>query len=386
MCRLLTVHAGLREHVAVDQLYTDAHRRRPFMNDAVAAALAKMPDPGLATHVHELETRLAEQFGTAFAIAVNSGTAALHTALLAVGVGPGDSVLMPALSVVMPAVAVIHAGARPVFVDCNEGGTDFDYTDLAAKVTRRARAVMPVHMWGRIGNPIRLTEFARHHQLKVVEDACQAQGSQTHDRMAGTFGNAGCFSMKDGKVLWSGEGGFILTNDRHLAEYCRAYRSHWLTPPTGHAPQSRIGHNYRLAEPLAALAVFNLGRFPQLLQQRINQTATLYQAVQAAGLVPPSAASGWNGYSSLWNVDLPRPRDFCQRLAQAGVPNSVGTFGLTACHQRPLFESLRPNNCPNAAHITDRTLAVVLTERDDEHQLSRYADIINQEARSWPNV
>jgi len=352
---------------------------------ALADLLAAMPDPAAAGQSMALERELAATLGVRHAIAVSSGTAALHTALVAAGVGPGDEVLVPAVSVVMSVAPIVYAGARPVFVDCTDSG-DIDLRDLAAKCGPRTRAVLPVYLWGRGGDPAAVTAFARQRGLRVVEDACQAHATLSGGKPLGTFGDLGCFSLKDGKILWSGEGGYILTGDDELAATCRAYRSHWTTPPPGQPPLARLGNNYRLAEPLAVIACANLARFGDLARQRHAQATRMLAAVAAApGLTEVVARAGeaWNGYSPLWRVNLPDPRGFCRRLADCGVPNSVGSFGLVSCDQRPMFAPFSPAPCRTAAHVVDTTLGVVLTAHDDDARISRLAQIIAEEARRW---
>jgi len=354
--------------------------------DAWAQLLPTMPDPAAGRQVDELEQRLAHQFGVAHAVAVSSGTAALHTALVGLGIGPGHEVLIPALSVVMSAAPILYTGARPVFVDCTPDGDDFDYADLEAKTSDATTAVMPVHLWGRLADPHRLRAFAAQRRLRIVEDACQAQGTQVAGRPAGTFGTVGCFSLKDGKIMWSGEGGYLLTDDPGLAGRCRAYRSHWQTPPPGQPPLAELGHNYRLAEPLAALARANLDRFDQLLARRRHQAGLLLPLLDGApGVVAlhPRPGEEWNGYSPLARLTLPAPRRFCEHLAARGVPNSVGTFRLVPTDRRaPFADPARPP-CRNAAAIIDATLAVVVTDHDSDQRIADYATTITREAHQW---
>ncbi|MGH8897820.1 MAG: DegT/DnrJ/EryC1/StrS family aminotransferase [Egibacteraceae bacterium] len=248
---------------------------QPQLIEALARLLDVMPDPSSAAQTERLKDELAHSFTVGHAVATSSGTAALHCALAALGVGPGDEVLVPAMSVVMSVAPVVYAGARPVFVDCDPSGTDFDYADLKAKLSKATRCVLPVYLWGRAADPVRLREFADAEGLRVVEDACQAQGTRFDGRLLGTFGDLGCFSTKDGKLLWSGEGGFIVTDDDDLAARCRAFRTHWQTPPDGEAPMSRLGHNYRLSELQAVVARWNLARFEELLARRRHQAELL---------------------------------------------------------------------------------------------------------------
>ncbi len=354
--------------------------------DAWARLLPTLPDPAAGLQVAELERDLADRFGVAHAVAVSSGTAALHTALVGLGIGPGDEVLVPALSVVMSAAPVLYTGARPVFVDCTPDGGDLDYIDVEARTSNATRAVMPVHLWGRLADPRRLLDFAARRRLPIVEDACQAQGSRIGGRLAGTLGTVGCFSLKDGKIIWSGEGGYLLTNDPDLAGRCRAYRSHWQTPPPGQAPLAELGHNYRLAEPLAVLARTNLDRFDELLARRRRQSTLLLSLLdQTPGIVPLGQAPGeeWNGYSPLARLTLPAARAFCGHLAARGVPNSVGTFRLVPTDQRPPFRDPTRLPCRNAATLIDTTLAVVVTDHDTDQRIAAYAQTITREARQW---
>ncbi|MEV0003431.1 aminotransferase class I/II-fold pyridoxal phosphate-dependent enzyme [Micromonospora sp. NPDC050980] len=345
--------------------------------------LAQMPRPAGAEYVAALEDELATRFGVQHAVAVSSGTAALHTALLSLSVGPGDEVLVPALSVVMSVAPIIQAGARPVFVDCDRQGRGLDLDDLAAKVTGATKAVLPVHLWGRQGDPVRLAQAAAAHGLAVVEDACQAQGSRTGGRAAGTNGDVGCFSLKDGKIVWCGEGGYLLTDRDDIAGRARALRAHHLPPYDGQ-PET-VGYNYRLAEPLAIIARSNLARFDDLLDHRRGQAQQLAGLLAATpGLkAATDAAAGDNGYSALFRLELERPRAFCEHLARLGVPNSVGTFGLTAADRRPALARYAGSPCSQAEMVIDRTLAVVLTDHDTEERINGYAQTISREASTW---
>lgn len=356
-----------------------------LLADQLAGVLGQMPDPSGGTAAERLERALAKAFAVPHAVAVASGTAALHAALSASGIGPGDEVLVPALTVVMTVAPLEALGATPVFIDSDPATLDLDYDDAARKVNSRTRAIIPVHLWGRMGDPAALTAFASEHGLAIVEDAAQAAGTTRDGQPAGTVGTAGCFSMKDGKILWSGEGGFLLTARRDVAEHARAFRSHWQPAPPGEAPLSRLATNSRLAAPLAAIALANLRRLPALVELRRAQTRHLLRALeQAPGLTAPAPATGeeWNGFAPLLHIDLPNPRAFAEHLAQRGVPNSTGSFRLVPCDTRPMFTD-RDRSCRGAAQILDHMLAVILTERDTEATLDRYAAVITAEASVW---
>ncbi|MEV0316691.1 DegT/DnrJ/EryC1/StrS family aminotransferase [Nonomuraea fuscirosea] len=356
-----------------------------LLTEQFAAVLGQMPDPSGGPAAGQLEHELAEAFGVSHAVAVSSGTAALHAALSACGIGSGDHVLVPALTVVMTVAPLVAVGATPVFVDSDPATLDLDYDDAARKVTARTRAIIPVHLWGRMGDPAALTAFAAEHGLAVIEDAAQAAGTERDGYRAGTVGEAGCFSMKDGKILWSGEGGFLLTARRDVAEHAAAFRSHWQPAPPVQTAHSRLSTNARLAAPLAMIALTNLRRLPALVGLRRAQMRHLLHAlkhVPGLAAIAPTTREEWNGFAALLHIDLPNPRGFADHLAQRGVPNSTGSFGLVPCDRRPMF-TLSDRPCRGAAEILDRTLAIVLTERDTEAALDRYATIIAREAAAW---
>jgi perosamine synthetase len=358
----------------------------PSLADQVAAVLKEMPDPSGGAATGHLEQELARVFDVPHAVAVASGTAALHAALSACGIGPGDEVLIPALTVIMTVAPVVAAGATPVFVDSDPATLDLDYDDAARKITPRTQAILPVHLWGRIGDPSALSAFASGHGLTIIEDAAQAAGSSRSGQKAGTIGVIGCFSMKDGKILWSGEGGFLLTARPELAEHAAAFRSHWQQPPPGQAPQSRLAVNSRLAAPLAAIATANLRRFPELAHQRREQTRSLLDALEpdpSLRELTPAPDEQWNHFAPLLRIGLPHPREFARHLARQGVPNSTGSFGLVSCDTRPMFTQPNRTPCRGAAQILDHTLAVILTGRDTSQTLTRYATTIAREASTW---
>lgn len=342
-----------------------------------------------ASEVDAYEHALADYLGVAHVVATSSGTTALQTALDAGGVRPGDDVLVPALAVVMSVAPVCHLGARPIFVDCNADGTDFDYADLAAKLTEHTTAVLPVHLWGRAGDLNQLGRFAAENALVVIADACQALGTTVNGAQVGTEATIGCFSTHQHKLLATGEGGFLTTNDGDCAARARAYRSHWLTPPGQQRPLSRLAHNFRLAEPLAAIGSRELPQLPARVQQRTEQTRFLLDLLADLPHVRPATAPAgqrWNHYAPLLHLDLDRPRAFCEDLAEKGVPNSTGTFGLIPLDQRPMFTGDTHPACTTAAEFLDGILAVVLTRHDDEQRIRDHAETVTREVTRWASA
>lgn len=224
----------------------------------------------MGPRTREFEQAFAERFGVPHAVAVSSGTAALHLALLGCGIGPGDEVIVPAMTFVAGAAAVRHCGARPVLVESiGSDDLNLDPEDVERHIGPHTRAVLATHWLGYACDLRSLERLCRDHDLLLIEDCAQSITARDGDnRVTGTVGVAGCFSFFSKKQLAVGEGGMILTSDPALAEKARSLRSHAMTSMTwdrhrGHAESYDvvdIGFNFRLDEPRAALGLSRLKR------------------------------------------------------------------------------------------------------------------------------
>ncbi|MGH2922261.1 MAG: DegT/DnrJ/EryC1/StrS family aminotransferase [Gaiellaceae bacterium] len=226
----------------------------------------------MGPRVNAFEEAFAEFTGARHAIAVANGTAALHLALLAVDLGPGDEVVLPSLNFVAAANAIRHTGATPVFCDVlGDGDLNLDPADVEAAVTPATKAILALHYGGFACDMDAVSAVASKHGLRVVEDAAHAPGGTYRGAACGTLGEVGCFSFFSNKNLPVGEGGMIVTNDDGLAERLRLLRSHGMTTLTwdrhrGHASSYDVvaqGFNYRLDELRAAMGIVQLRRLPE---------------------------------------------------------------------------------------------------------------------------
>jgi dTDP-4-amino-4,6-dideoxygalactose transaminase len=201
--------------------------------------------------VSQLEDEFASFCDTRHAVAVNSGTAALHVALLALGVGPGDEVITVAHTFVATAEAIVAIGATPVFVDIDPATCNMDATALAAAITPKTKVILPVHLYGQCAPMDEILAIAERHAIPVVEDACQAHGATFDGRPAGSMGAIGCFSFYPSKNLGAaGEGGMAVTMSAELAAKMRQFRDHGQAKRYYH---EAMGYNYRLPEIQAAV-------------------------------------------------------------------------------------------------------------------------------------
>lgn len=219
------------------------------------------------TYIQEFETEFARFIGTTYAISTNNGTSALHLALLALGIGKGDEVILPALTFVSSANAISYTGAKPVFVDVDPLTWNIDPQKIAKKITARTKAVMPVHLYGYPARMDIIKKIAKKFSLSIIEDAAEAHGAKFANSMVGNCGDIGCFSFYGNKIITTGEGGMITTNNKKLKEKIELLKNHGMSP-TKKYWHPEIGFNYRLTNPQAALGLAQLKKIPQFLKQR----------------------------------------------------------------------------------------------------------------------
>ncbi|MFN8637783.1 MAG: DegT/DnrJ/EryC1/StrS family aminotransferase [Chloroflexota bacterium] len=311
---------------------------------------------------HQFEQRFAEMVGTRYAIAVNSGTAALHLALLAHGIGPGDEVITSPFSFVATANAILYTGARPVFVDIDPDTFNIDPDQIEAKVTNRTRAIIPVHLYGHPANMDPILEIARRHGLHIVEDAAQAHLASIDGRQVGTFGT-GCFSFYATKNVTTAEGGVITTSSDQIAELVRMLRAHGQSERYRH---EMLGFNYRLTDLQAALGLVQLDRLEKLTRSRIKHAE--YLTTRLRGVETPTVLPGYRHVYHQYTIRVPAGRDvLARRLNEAGV--GTGIHYPIPIHQQPLYRDLGYDDClPEAERASREVLSLpvhpLVTERD----------------------
>jgi dTDP-4-amino-4,6-dideoxygalactose transaminase len=321
--------------------------------------------------VAELEDRFAAYTGTQHALAVANGTAALHLALVALGIGPGDEVITPSLTFVAAANAVRLTGATPVF--CDIGGPDdlnLDTADVESAITERTKAVLVLHYGGFPCDMDTVLELAARHGIAVVEDAAHGLGARIGDRSCGTLGAVGCFSFFANKNLPIGEGGMVVTDDPELADRLKLLRSHGMTTLTwdrhrGHASSYdvlTVGFNYRLDEIRAAMALVQLERLPALTRRRGALAERYVERLHGvAGIVVPFAGADRAAAAHhLAVVVLPEHTDREQvraALAQAGVQTSVH---YPPVHRFTAYQGQSTRELPRTESVADRLLTLPL--------------------------
>lgn len=257
---------------------------RPQIGEEEKQAVLEVLDSGMLAQgprVKAFEEAFAEMCGVAYAVATSSGTTALHTALLAHGIGPGDEVITSPFTFIASANSVLFTGARPVFVDIDPKTYNIDPELIKAAITPRSKAILPVHLYGLSCDMDAIMDIAKVHNLVVIEDACQSHGATYKGKRVGSFGT-GTFSLYPTKNMTSGEGGMITTNDTTIAERCRVIRQHGMRRRYYH---DELGFNFRMTDLHAAVGLAQLHKLEGFNQAR--QTNAAYLSAHLQGVTTP---------------------------------------------------------------------------------------------------
>jgi len=245
---------------------------KPIIDEEEIQAVIKVLRSGILTEksghgpfASKFEKAFANYIGSKYAVSFNSGTSALHAALLAAGVGPKDEVIVPSFTFVATAEVVVLAGARPIFVDIDPKTYCMDPKEVKNAISGRTKAIIPVHLYGHPCDMDPLIECAHEHGIIMIEDAAQAHGAEYKGKKAGILGDLACFSFYATKNMTTGEGGMITTNSEEFMETVRLIRSHGEKEPY---KSVIVGHNYRLPEIEAAIGLVQLGKLPRFLKAR----------------------------------------------------------------------------------------------------------------------
>jgi dTDP-4-amino-4,6-dideoxygalactose transaminase len=345
----------------------------PDVGAEEAAAVAEVLESGQLTmgpKVAELEGELARACEVEHAVAVSSGTAALHLAVLALGLGEGDEVIVPAYTFPATANVVALAGARPVLCDVDPRTMNLDVEDAAARVTPRTRAVLAVHLFGR-PLPWEALREAVREDVHLVEDAAGALGARWRGRACGGLGVLGCLSFHPRKIVTTGEGGAVTTGDARLADEVRRLRHHGIAP-AGAFEIADPGFNYRLADVLCAVGIPQVRRLPALLAAR-ERVAALYSS-RLAGMVDVPGADdgdthGWQAYV----VRVDRRDEVLGALREEGIEAQIGTYAL---HRLGAYRE--QGSFAGADEAFERALALPFHTRLTESDVDRVGEALER--------
>jgi len=329
--------------------------------------------------VVEFEKKFADFCGSNHAVAINNGTAALHAALLACGIGPGDEVIVPAFTFVATATAVAMCGAKPVFADVDEKTFNIDPRQVSEKITPKTKAVIGVHIFGQPCDIEALQEICEVKSLKFIEDAAQAHGALYKNARAGSFGHLACFSFYATKNMITGEGGMVTTSDKAYNARLRLLINHGQSEKYLH---TILGYNYRMTDIGAALGLVQLKKLEKFNLRR-RKNAEYYNAnLSVKGLSLPFVGSGRNHvyhqYVIRLTEEFPLNRTaFMDYLKSKGIGSAV--HYPIPLHRQPLFGlDNDPDPCPVSTSLAGSVLSLPVHPLLDQKELAYICDTINR--------
>jgi dTDP-4-amino-4,6-dideoxygalactose transaminase len=285
-------------------------------------------------NVQEFEKLASSFVKSKFAVSVNSGTAALQAALYALDIKKGDEVLLPSFTFVATANAVVSTGAKPVFVDILKDNYTMDPIDLKKKITKKSKVIIPVHLYGNIACIEQISEIAKKYNIPIIEDAAQSMGSTYKGKQSGTFCDIGCYSLYPAKVMTSGEGGFLVTNNKKLHEKLLMIRNHGMV----HGYDTRIfGLNLRLPEISAAIAKEQIKKLPKFLYKRRKNAVTLSKLLLEMDIQIPRERKHEKVNWYLYTIATKNRDKILKKLNDNGI--GAAAYYPTPVHKTPYYNN-----------------------------------------------
>ena len=346
----------------------DIHVRlsRPYLGDKrrLMSLIEEVLDSGFLVqgkYVAQFEQQVADYLGVKHAIAVSSGTAALHLSLIALGLGAGDEVIVPTYTFPATANVVELVGAKPVLVDVDLETYNIQVEEIERAISTNTKAIITVHLFGNPADMDPIMEIAKKHDLWVIEDAAGALGSTYKGRKCGTIGHVGCFSFHPRKIITTGEGGMVVTNEDDVAEQIRSLRNHGMKVIGEKIDFIAAGFNYRMNELEAVLGIIQMRDIQEIISER-QRLAGLY--MDALKSVPGIAFQKiLPDCTTVWQAFVVRFRDrdsgpILKFLRDANIEANIGTYAihLLQCYSEKY--GYKPTYYPNAAELWDRTIAL----------------------------
>ena len=354
---------------------------KPFLDEQEVNAVAAVLRSGMlaqGSRVEALEREFASYCGAAHGIALNSGTAALHAVLTALGIRPGHEVIVPAFTFYATASAVCMCGARPVFADVDEATFNISVGSVQELLSQRTRAVVGVHLFGQPFEVRSIHELCEERGITLVEDAAQAHGAAYHGKRAGGLCEAGCFSFYPTKNMTTGEGGMVTTGDAALARKVRLIINHGQEEKYLH---TSLGYNFRMTDIAAAIGLVQLQKLDGFNRRRQENASYYDRAIRRDGIVTPAVMPGmthvYHQYVLKVTGELPITRDeLAVYLREKGIGTAVH-YPIPLTRQPYFAECARPNPCPVAESLAGSVISLPVHPQVSDADRELVARVIN---------
>ena len=338
-------------------------------------------------HVQNFEKSVSSFVKSRYTVAVNSGTAALQAALYALNIGVKDEVLIPSFTFVATANAIVSTGAKPVFVDINPENYTIDVEEIKKKITKKTRAIIPVHLYGNIADTEEIAEISTKYGIPIIEDAAQSLGSKYKNKHTGTFFEMGCYSMYPAKVMTAGEGGFIVTNSKELHDKLLMIRNHGMRD----GYDTRIlGLNMRLPEISAAIAHIQLKKLPDFLIARRKNAMILSELINDIEQIKiPSERKHEKVNWYLYTIATKKRDLILRRLNTGGIKkreaDRIGAVAYysTPVHKTPFYHDMNHqrvayDSLPNTEMAASKVLSLPVHPKVTKKNLQTMSRIIHE--------
>ncbi len=333
---------------------------KPIIGDEEIENVVEVLKSGMIAQgpkVEEFEEYFAEWVGAEYGIAVNSGTAALHVALLSCGIGEGDEVITTPFTFIASGNSILYTGAKPVFADIDLETYTIDPDSIEKVITENTKAILPVQLYGQSANMERINEIAEKYGLTVIEDAAQAHGACYNGQKVGSMGDMSCFSFYPTKNMTTSEGGIITTDDEDLADNAKIFRAHGATVRYHH---DYIGYNFRMTDISAAIGLAQLDKIDGFNDKRIANAAYLNNGLKDVdGVITPFCAPEAKHVYHQYTIRVEKGDrdDWVDIINDCGV--GTGIHYPIPLYNQPIYKTLGiEGNCPNAELAADNVISL----------------------------
>jgi dTDP-4-amino-4,6-dideoxygalactose transaminase len=360
---------------------------KPYIDDLICQDVISVLKSGNIVQgpkVKQLEEEFSKFSQVMYCAAVNSGTAALHSALFAIGIGPGDEVITTPFTFVATANSILMAGATPVFADVDEKTFNIDPKEIEKKITSKTKAIIPVHLFGQPAEMDKISDLAEHYNLKIVEDACQAHGAYYKNKRVGGLGDIAAFSLYATKNMMAGEGGLVTSNNEEYIERVKSFRHHGQSLNEGYNYIS-FGYNYRMTDINAVIGINQLKKLEEFNNIR-NRNALLYNEAlkEIKGIEIPFKGDNCSHVYHQYTIKIDSKKFGHSRADLVNELNRndifPGIFYPKSLHLFPTFKEFgyKENDFPVSESVSNLVLSLPVHPGISENDIQKVINVISR--------